>query len=102
MIPAGPVEAVRRGIDLVALDAIPEMYVPPPRWPDLRDRFHVIEKAREPNLIVRLPRDVWPFEPGAEPGPAVLAVDLIESPEPRAVAAGAAQLNQLANQAASR
>lgn len=99
VVPAGPAEAARRGIDLVALDAPPEMYVPPTRWPTLRERFRIVEKAREPNLIVRLPRDVWPFEPAAEAGPAVLAADLVESAEPRAVAAGAARLNRLADQA---
>lgn len=98
VIPAGPAEAARHGIDLVVLNAIPELYVRPDRWPDLRDRFQIAEQAPEPNLIVRLPRDVWPFEPAAEPGPAVLAADLIESAEPRAVAGGAAQLNRLARQ----
>ncbi|MPZ01156.1 MAG: hypothetical protein GEU97_24975 [Actinophytocola sp.] len=65
----------------------------------MRDKFQVLGKARESNLVLRLPRDVWPFEPAAGPGPAVLAADLLESAEPRAIAADAAQLNHLADQA---
>lgn len=99
VVPAGPAEAARSGIDLVALDPISELYVPPSRWPQLRGKFQIAEKAPQPNLLVRLPRDVWPFEPAAKAGPAVLAADLVESAEPRAVAAGAAQLNLLADQA---
>jgi excisionase family DNA binding protein len=100
VVPAGPAEAARQGIDLVVLDPVPEIYVSPSRWPGLRDKFQVVEKAREPNLVVRLPRHRWPFEPAADPGTAVLAADLLESAEPRAVVAGAAQLNHLADQAA--
>jgi hypothetical protein len=45
-----------------------------------------------PDVLVRVPQQVWPFT-GTTAGPAVLAADLLESDEPRAVMAGAAWLD---------
>lgn len=95
---AGASEAVQRGFDLVALgDGVPECYIDSAAWAQLAHSLAIRESA-EPNLLVRIPRDVWPFaDSPAEPVPsdAALAADLLESPEPRAVSAGALRLNEL-------
>jgi excisionase family DNA binding protein len=98
--PVGPSAAVGRGFDLVALaESIPEFYIDEGQWPDL-SRSLALREGAESNLRVRVPNEVWPF---ADAGPsghgwvgdAVLAADLLEAAEPRAVAAGAARLGEL-------
>jgi hypothetical protein len=53
------------------------------------------ESISEPNLLIRIPHDVWPFSDGAAVSDAALAADLLESAEPRAVSAGVSRLNDL-------
>lgn len=97
---AGPSIAASRGFDLVALgDAIPEFYVAEEQWPDL-SRSLALREGAGANLRVHVPREVWPFAAAgasgnADVGDAVLAAGLLESAEPRAVAAGAARLGDL-------
>lgn len=95
VVPAGPVEAARRGIDLVAFESLPEVYVEPDAWPNVVRLYRVAERPPQPNLLVRLPRGGWWPDDGRL-GSAVLAADLLDSPEPRAVSAGAALLHELA------
>lgn len=93
----GPGVAVARGFDVVALgEPLPELYVAADRWPDL-SRSLALREGQSPALRVRVPQEVWPFEGAAQrvPGDAVLAADLLEAAEPRAVAAGAARLAEL-------
>jgi hypothetical protein len=89
---AGAERAVRAGLDLVAISAMPEVYVRDVDWPTLVEDYALLPRAGEPNVVVRIPRAVWPFD-GAEAGPATLAADLVEADEPRARSAGAAWLN---------
>ena len=92
---AGPQEAAARGIDLVAVHALPEIYVPAAQWPKLARSLMAAEGVARPNLLVRLPRAGWPFSDD-KVSAAALAADLLESAEPRAVAGGVAKLNELA------
>jgi excisionase family DNA binding protein len=98
--PAGVSAAVGRGFDLVALaEPIAEFYLPEEQWPGL-SRSLALREGAEPNLRLRMPHQVWPFGAAGAPaqagvGDAVLAADLLESAEPRAVAAGAARLGEL-------
>jgi hypothetical protein len=92
IVVAGVDRAVRAGLDLVAISAVPEVYVREVDWPTLVEDYALLPRAGEPNLVVRIPRTVWPFE-GAEAGPATFAADLVEADEPRARSAGAAWLN---------
>lgn len=95
---AGAGEAVSRGFDLVSLDASPEeVYVAAPVWPQVVSSLALRQSARPDlaNLVVRIPRAVWPFEERGEVSEAALAADLVESAEPRAIAAGAARLSEL-------
>lgn len=97
---AGLSAAASRGFDLVALaDPMPELYVEEEQWHDLSCSL-ALRDGPEPNLRVRLPKEVWPFavvEGRGQGliGDALLAADLLESAEPRAVAAGAACLGEL-------
>ncbi|UMG92275.1 hypothetical protein [Nocardioides sp. TF02-7] len=81
------------------MDPIPEFYVEESHWPEL-SRSLALREGADPNLRIRVPKEVWPFAgdgalaPGGV-GDAVLAADLLESVEPRAVAAGAARLAEL-------
>lgn len=93
-------DAASRGFDVVALaNPIPEFYVEESHWPEL-SRSLALREGADPNLRIRVPKEVWPFvgdgalAPGGV-GDAVLAADLLESMEPRAVAAGAARLAEL-------
>ncbi len=92
-LPAGLNRAVAAGADLMGLDPIAEVYVRPAEWSKLAERWHAKRVPAGANLLVRLPRDVWPFA-SREVGPAALAADLLESPEPRAVDAGARLLRE--------
>jgi excisionase family DNA binding protein len=92
---AGPSEAVRRGFDLVVLgNGTQEFYVEASAWPQVALSLAIRESA-EPNLIVRIPRDLWPFGDSEAVSDAALAADLLESAEPRAVTAGASRLNAM-------
>ena len=96
----GAAAVVDRGFDVVDLaEPFPEFYVAAEVWPDLA-RSLALREAADPNVRIRLPKEVWPFgdpDPSgrAAVGDALLAADLLESDEPRAVAAGAARLDEL-------
>lgn len=105
---AGPGAAAQRGFDLVSLaEPRPEFYICEESWPEIA-RLLALRGGAEPNLKIRIPREVWPFA-DADPSPpglsedsvgdlvgdAVLAADLLESAEPRAVSAGVARLGEL-------
>ena len=96
----GLAAAARRGFDIVALaQPIPEFYVEEAQWPEL-SRSLALREGADPNLRVRVPKEVWPFADDAPSvdsgvGDAVLAADLLDHVEPRAVAAGAARLAEL-------
>jgi hypothetical protein len=94
---AGPAEAERLGVDLVVVRGRPEVYVPTPEWPRLARSLHLLDAVGDPDVVVRLPREVWPFEGRDDAGVAVLAADLLDSDEPRAISAGATKLNELSD-----
>lgn len=85
-----------RGLDLVALaDPVLECYVAEERWAQLASSL-ALRESLEPNVRMRIPREVWPFSEFGDSVPsAALAADLLESPEPRSVSAGSERLNQL-------
>lgn len=96
----GPAAMVDRGFDVVDLaEPFPEFYLAAESWPGL-SRSLVLREGADATVRIRLPNEVWPF---ADPesservvvGDAVLAADLLEADEPRAVAAGAARLDEL-------
>lgn len=96
---AGPRCAVAAGADLVVIEDRPEVYVRAEDWDVLASRLAIREISSNPNLLVRIPRVVWPFRddrPEQPLGLAALAADLLDSPEPRSVSAGAGALNGLA------
>lgn len=94
---AGEDEAARRGFDLVVGGGgVMHVYAVPSLWPDLQ-RSLAIQPAPSgevANLLVQLPRLVWPFR-GEKVSDAALAADLLDSAEPRAVRAGSQRLEEL-------
>jgi len=95
VLAAGAVEAARRGVDLVATEEITQVYVPEEQWPSLASSLFIREEPVETNLVVRLPRGLWPFGDATEASVAALAADLLESAEPRAISGGVAKLHEL-------
>jgi excisionase family DNA binding protein len=92
---AGPGEAAARGLDLVAPGSQPEFYVRRDAWPNLVKRYALDEHSSRPSLLVRVPLgDWWPAD--GELSVPVLAADLLEHAEPRAVNAAAGMLNDRA------
>lgn len=85
---AGASEAARLGADLVVVEPVAEIYVRGEEWDPLAARLHAQPVAVAGNLLVRVPRDAWPFGAHDRVGPAVLGADLLESVESRAVDAG--------------
>lgn len=109
---AGAKAAVQAGADLVVVDEVAEVYLPAAAWDQLPEALHLEVdgprqgwaggrppwwegRARESMLVVRVPRDVWPFGEGASehepldgPGAGCLAADLLESLDSRVTAAG--------------
>jgi len=81
--------AVEHGADLVARDGF-EGYVRAGDVDALVFKFGLDEQAGRPNVVLRVVDDaVWPFRPGqAAAGRAVVAVDLLESDDPRSRRAG--------------
>lgn len=91
----GPVEAVRRGFDLVAAgESRPEVYMPIKEWGHIA-RSLALKPSHDANLVVRHPMLVWPFEARDVAPDAAIAADLLHSAEPRAVRAGELRLNEL-------
>lgn len=95
--PAGPALAARAGIDLVAIDALPHLYVPADQWPALRSEWHLSATTdAEPGLVVHVPAGVWPFDRGRRVGDAAICADLLDEAEPRAITGALARLHELA------
>jgi excisionase family DNA binding protein len=88
---AGAAGATRAGLDLVTVGATIEVYVRQEHLQQLIDQYMLRAASTRTDVVVRIPREVWPFRTRSV-GPAVLAADLLESEEPRAVAAGTAWL----------
>ena len=96
VLPAGPSEAANRGLDLVAIDGrVAEVYIEPAQWPAIAQELAIRESERAANLLVRLPQRIWPFGGSDAVPDAVLAADLLESPEPRSARAGELRLAEL-------
>jgi excisionase family DNA binding protein len=97
----GAVVASRRGFDLHVVHAdVDHVYVDPDSWPKLAAALAVRPRDLSrpsglANLVVLLPLVPWPFAGRAEVPDSVLAADLLDSTEPRAIRAGAARLNEL-------
>lgn len=94
---AGAGIAIRRGFDLVvSQERVSEVYARAEEWPRIARSLAIREATDESaNLLARLPRRVWPFENASQVSDAALAADLLESQEPRAVAAAADKLNAM-------
>lgn len=88
VIVAGAAQASRAGADLVAVGAVPELYLPAADWAALARQWQARLVGSGENLVVRVPRGLWPFGERKSLGLAVLAADLLESAEPRAIRAG--------------
>jgi excisionase family DNA binding protein len=93
--PAGAAGAAAVGADLVPYAAVAEVYVPAEKWELLARSLHLVPAPGPPDVVVRVPRQLWPFGP-AGPGRAALAATLLDSAEWRAGRAGAEMLNELA------
>lgn len=92
---AGPAEAARRDFDLVvAGDVRVECYVPLGDWEHLA-RSLALQPGHDGNVVIRHPVGIWPFDQVAVVSDAVIAADLLDSAEPRAVRAGQLRLNEL-------
>ncbi len=90
VVRAGISAAVEHGADLVAGDGF-EGYLRAGDLDEFVSRFGLDDKAARPNVWLRIVSDVvWPFRPSQRAaGRAVIAVDLLESADPRARRAGA-------------
>jgi excisionase family DNA binding protein len=97
-IVAGPARAMALGADLVDLDPGREVYVRSGRWLKAAKRWHAKVSGADANVLVRLPRDLWPFEAGEGALPAAIAADLLSASEPRSVDAGLRMLRDLVKQ----
>ncbi len=82
--------AAEHGADLVAGDGF-EGYVRAGDLDKLVSQLGLDDQAARPNVLLRVVDDaVWPFKPGqVSAGRAIVAVDLLESEEPRARRASA-------------
>lgn len=82
--------AVECGADLVVVDEF-EGYVRASGLEELVSQFGLDDQAARPNVLLRVVDDaVWPFPPGqVVAGRAAVAVDLLESDDPRSRRAGA-------------
>lgn len=82
--------AAEHGEDLVVGERF-EGYVRAGDLDDLVSQFGLDDQAARPNVLLRTVYDaVWPFQPGQIwAGRAIVAVDLLESDEPRSRRAGA-------------
>jgi len=86
-------EVVRTGISAVAEHGVDLVVTHGFEGYDLgglEDRFGLDDQSVRPNVLLRVVDDsVWPFQPGqVAAGRAVVAVDLVESEEPRSRRAG--------------
>lgn len=90
VVSGGISAAAQHGADLVALDGF-EGYIRASDLNKLVERFALDGRADRPNTVLRVVDDaVWPFENGQKvAGRSVVAVDLLESGDPRSRRAGA-------------
>ncbi|MCP4227900.1 MAG: helix-turn-helix domain-containing protein [Actinomycetia bacterium] len=90
VVRAGISAVVDHEVDLVVGDGF-EGYVMASNLAEGVERFGLDGRAVRPNVLLRVVDDaVWPFQPGqASAGRAVVAVDLLESEEPRSRRLGA-------------
>jgi excisionase family DNA binding protein len=101
VLPAGIVALRDRRFDLVIADhGVDQAYVDAALWPDISRTLAIRAAGPDnpavvPNLTVFLPRIPWLFTGLRELPDAVLAADLLDSAEPRAVSAGADRLVEL-------
>jgi excisionase family DNA binding protein len=101
VLPAGLAVLAGRSFDLVIAEhVIDQAYVDPALWPALSSSLAIRPAGPDhpemaPNLTIFLPRIAWPFQGRGELPDAVLAADLLDSVEPRAVRAGAQRLGEL-------
>ena len=88
--------AAQAGVDLVAISALPHLYVPADQWPALRSEWHLnVATYAEPGLIVHVPAGVWPFDREGRVGDAAICADLLDEAEPRAVSGALHRLREL-------
>ncbi|MGD0701976.1 MAG: helix-turn-helix domain-containing protein [Trebonia sp.] len=101
VLPAGLAVIAGRPFDLVSGPReVDQVYADPAVWPGISRALAVREAVPGnpglvPNMTVHLPRIPWPFDERAELPDSVLAADLLDSPEPRAIRAGAERLHEL-------
>jgi excisionase family DNA binding protein len=101
VVAAGAQVAAAAGIDLVVTDAVAEAYVREDHAKRLIDALALLDRPGQVNLLLRVPRQVWPFDDGRNAGgAAVLAADLLEAAEPRSISSAVAVRNALAAAAA--
>jgi len=95
LVRGGVSAAPDHGADIIAQDEF-EGYVRSSVLPELLGRFGMDDQAGRPNVLLRVVDDsVWPFQSGQRSvGRAVVAVDLLESDDPRSRRAGADLLLQ--------
>lgn len=101
VLAAGMAALRDRPFDLmVAEHAVDQAYVDPALWPSLSRTLAIRAAGSDnpavvPNLTVFLPRIAWPFTDRHSLPDSVLAADLLDSAEPRAVNAGTERLIEL-------
>jgi len=94
VVAAGAQAAAAAGLDLVVTDAVAEAYVPADHTQRLIDALALMDRPGQVNLLLRVPRQVWSFDQNDDQaGAAVLAADLLEAAEPRAISSAVAVLN---------
>ncbi|MPZ54457.1 MAG: hypothetical protein GEU79_17305 [Acidimicrobiia bacterium] len=93
---SGVSAAAEHNAGIIARDVI-EGYVSYADASPLIDHYGLEESTDQPNVLMRIVQDdVWPFPPSAQVAPrSVVALDLLETDEPRARRAGARLLEAL-------
>lgn len=96
VVASGVSAAARYGADLLPAEEF-EGYVRSSHFGAVEARFGLIGQSERPNVVLRVVDDAeWPFPAGMEAaGPAVVAVDLLESDDPRVRRAGQEMLERL-------
>lgn len=89
VVRAGVSASADQGVGLVVEGGF-EGYVRAGEMDGIVERFGLDDQAARPNVLLRVVDDAaWPFQPGqSAAGRAVVAVDLLESDDPRARRAG--------------